>query len=77
MDTRGNLYRGITEAETAELEKMRTEINDKHSNAWFMLSDGEYRELKPLTVIDRKNKFRNKPCPCGSGKKFKKCCFNK
>ena len=20
---------------------------------------------------------RNSPCPCGSGKKFKKCCFNK
>ena len=20
---------------------------------------------------------RNDPCPCGSGKKFKKCCFNK
>lgn len=22
-------------------------------------------------------KNRNKPCPCGSGKKFKKCCINK
>ena len=20
---------------------------------------------------------RNEPCPCGSGKKYKKCCFNK
>lgn len=20
---------------------------------------------------------RNEPCPCGSGKKFKKCCINK
>jgi len=20
---------------------------------------------------------RNEPCPCGSGKKFKKCCWNK
>ena len=20
---------------------------------------------------------RNKPCPCGSGKKYKKCCLNK
>lgn len=25
-----------------------------------------------------KNKIgRNEPCPCGSGKKFKKCCLNK
>jgi len=20
---------------------------------------------------------RNKPCPCGSGKKYKKCCYSK
>lgn len=25
----------------------------------------------------RKNKMRNKPCLCGSGKKFKVCCWNK
>lgn len=23
----------------------------------------------------RKKNMRNKPCPCGSGKKFKKCCM--
>ena len=22
-------------------------------------------------------RLRNKPCPCGSGVKFKKCCWNK
>lgn len=21
------------------------------------------------------DKFRNEPCPCGSGKKYKKCCY--
>ena len=25
----------------------------------------------------RKNSYRNRPCMCGSGKKFKKCCINK
>ena len=25
-------------------------------------------------VISRPQFYRNKPCPCGSGKKFKKCC---
>jgi len=25
----------------------------------------------------KSNKDRNKPCPCGSGKKYKKCCWNK
>jgi SEC-C motif-containing protein len=24
----------------------------------------------------RKTVGRNDPCPCGSGKKFKKCCLN-
>jgi hypothetical protein len=24
-----------------------------------------------------KGSIRNKPCPCGSGKKYKKCCLNK
>jgi SWIM/SEC-C metal-binding protein len=31
--------------------------------------------LKPLkTRIAEKNVGRNEPCPCGSGKKYKKCC---
>ena len=31
-------------------------------------------------VSERKKKFklgRNDPCPCGSGKKYKKCCLPK
>jgi hypothetical protein len=32
----------------------------------------------PVSPITRKEKVgRNDPCPCGSGKKFKKCCMNK
>lgn len=26
---------------------------------------------------NRKNNMRNMKCPCGSGKKFKKCCWGK
>ena len=26
------------------------------------------------TVINTKKVGRNEPCPCGSGKKYKKCC---
>ena len=30
------------------------------------------------TVVSRKKRIgRNDPCPCGSGKKFKKCCYGK
>lgn len=26
--------------------------------------------------VKLKNSYRNRPCPCGSGKKFKKCCWS-
>ena len=28
-------------------------------------------------VVNDKKIGRNEPCPCGSGKKYKKCCLNK
>ena len=35
-------------------------------------------EANPPTVFQDKQRVgRNDPCPCGSGKKFKKCCINK
>jgi SWIM/SEC-C metal-binding protein len=36
------------------------------------------RLLNPPKPIQADPKVgRNDPCPCGSGKKFKKCCMNK
>ncbi|GGO89127.1 hypothetical protein GCM10011348_46150 [Marinobacterium nitratireducens] len=40
------------------------------------LSDHEARTLKPMSNGRRKNWMRNQPCPCGSGSKFKKCCWS-
>lgn len=43
----------------------------------------EYRSLMnpppppPRQVIKKVKIGRNAPCPCGSGKKYKKCCLNK
>lgn len=37
----------------------------------FEIAD-EYKKSK--TVIKEKEPGRNDPCPCGSGKKYKKCC---
>ena len=31
----------------------------------------------PVTFQNKQRVGRNAPCPCGSGKKFKKCCINK
>ncbi len=42
------------------------------------LDDFEEDEEETLTVVRRHAPIgRNDPCPCGSGKKFKKCCYGK
>jgi hypothetical protein len=39
---------------------------------------GDYWERKPAPFLrTEKQVGRNEPCPCGSGKKFKKCCMNR
>ena len=36
--------------------------------------DGRTRAQQPVRV--EKKVGRNDPCPCGSGKKYKKCCLH-
>jgi HEAT repeat protein len=53
------------------------EINDLVNNNYSLHSGTE----PTSSVVPFKRKSvkigRNKPCPCGSGKKYKKCCLNK
>jgi len=45
----------------------------KESGTWYFVS-GE--NVPPKQVVRSEPKTgRNDPCPCGSGKKFKKCCM--
>ena len=38
----------------------------------------DYLEPRPAPILRLEEKVgRNDPCPCGSGKKYKKCCLNK
>ncbi|GAE93255.1 protein export cytoplasm protein SecA ATPase RNA helicase [Gracilibacillus boraciitolerans JCM 21714] len=37
-------------------------------------TDLESDEDKQGTVVNEQKIGRNDPCPCGSGKKYKKCC---
>ena len=45
---------------------------DKSLGGSFRLSD----ERPQMPIIAEKTPGRNDPCPCGSGKKYKKCCLN-
>jgi SWIM/SEC-C metal-binding protein len=38
------------------------------------ITDLELLLNSPKTKVTEKKAGRNEPCPCGSGKKYKKCC---
>ncbi len=44
----------------------------RHEGQWLFVN-GEKVKSKPV-VRDEPKVGRNDPCPCGSGKKYKKCC---
>jgi len=51
------------------------EIGVLHEKSKFSLIDGVWK-YKDGELFNSKIE-RNEPCPCGSGKKFKKCCFTR
>ena len=67
-ETLGILYR-IQIAEPQEMEDLR---KPKEQNLVFSGSDAPQKK-KPVKRGSKKV-GRNAPCPCGSGKKYKKCC---
>lgn len=69
MDTSGHIHH-MTEEEAKEMLENNNDM-DK-----MMLSDIEAEMLQKKSLRFRKNWMRNKPCICGSGKKFKKCCWS-
>lgn len=50
-------------------EKPKFELHEKARK--------DFKDIKILQAkVNRENKYqRNHPCPCGSGKKWKKCCI--
>ena len=41
----------------------------------FVREEGLWFYLRGECQVDRRKVERNAPCPCGSGKKFKRCCL--
>ncbi len=67
-ETLGILFR----IQIAEPQKMEEYRQPKRQQLTFS-GGGEGERKKPTTRSEKKI-GRNAPCPCGSGKKFKKCC---
>jgi len=51
---------------------LRVKIIERPEERKMVMNQGEDAEKKPVQVGDKIG--RNDPCPCGSGKKYKKCC---
>jgi len=66
MDDRGHLHR-VMDDETMDEAKRRL------GRDLFPVAEEDVEELRERSPAERKNWMRNKPCPCGSGRKFKKC----
>jgi len=64
----------IVSMTTKELEELIDSGQDKH---YVPLKKREIPKLTRLSKPKRKNYMKNKPCPCGSNKKFKNCCWSK
>ena len=61
----------VSETDMARLEQRRSEEQKR----MVMSRGGEEEERKNTPVRRQEKKIgRNDPCPCGSGKKYKKCC---
>lgn len=68
----------MPEAEARRLGKLRQEyfIADTYGDVEIKMDD-RLSELKGETLVRRVKIGRNQLCPCGSGRKFKKCCVHR
>ena len=63
----------IQDAEDRLLEAVCVQHEIDHLNGISCID----KEIKLEPMVGDKKVGRNEPCPCGSGKKYKKCCINK
>ena len=72
----GEIFQQDLDEQHKEFIKRMSEYDDS-PNSFAPLTDKQYKELTPMKAHQRKGYMRNQPCVCGSGKKFKKCCWSK
>jgi HEAT repeat protein len=66
----------LTDAQRQTLDRMRAVLERRRQAMFAPLEQALARRASGLPVVakGRGKVGRNDPCPCGSGKKFKKCC---
>ncbi|MDR3277600.1 MAG: SEC-C domain-containing protein [Oscillospiraceae bacterium] len=75
---------GISIPTRAVAQELVTLVTDMGNNTRMWLNNGhtpdelfqrDAKHLRPLPAAKPAAVGRNDPCPCGSGKKYKKCCY--
>jgi hypothetical protein len=61
----------ISEEQSARLE----EALERAHPLWVPFDEPPATPFPPRAAVRRKRPGRNDPCPCGSGKKYKRCCL--
>ena len=74
------LYRGTKDESIADALEMFSEVKQEVFGGYRM--ENLWEDEEPVGEVvpfrrDRAKIGRNDPCPCGSGRKFKKCCMGK
>jgi SEC-C motif domain protein len=54
-----------------QAHRERSKFRADEAGGWYFLEEAN---RKPTPVVKGDQPGRNDPCPCGSGKKYKKCC---
>ncbi|OQY39355.1 MAG: preprotein translocase subunit SecA [Candidatus Cloacimonetes bacterium 4572_65] len=62
MHNDSNAFGNVAKEPQAQEKPQMPQINNRASN------------VKPQPMVNNTKVGRNEPCPCGSGKKYKKCC---
>jgi SEC-C motif-containing protein len=69
-DTSGSVEFTSSYLENGQLCRLR-EISQ------FVMEDKRWYYLRGECQVQKEKVERNRPCPCGSGKKFKRCCLSR
>ena len=74
MDCRsGKIYELQSEDAMQAFQKQFHEQNEREL---VRIEKSESQTFKEMNPAKRKGRMRNKPCPCGSEIKFKRCCWS-
>lgn len=68
----------MTTEEARRLGRLRQEFfSAENQELLNEKMDDRMEQLPKERLVRRVKVGRNQPCPCGSGRKFKKCCISK